>query len=177
VRRIAYSLFVLLPLFLSLPVISHAGEQALSFGFGFAAFNVDSADGHVEGGRDYNFVHATYLYEMPLWKKTPFVPESFVAYINRPESGVDAGFDLLLRWYPFDVDRSGLFLNLGAGVAYTSIAFHEQSTHLLGILVGGIGYRYKDFFIDTRFRHYSNGNTASPNRLVNACVASIGRYF
>jgi hypothetical protein len=168
---------ILLALFLLLSVASNAGEQALSAGYGLAALNVNVADRHIEGGRNYNFVHATYLYEIPFWKKASFGAEPFVADINQPETGVDVGFDLLLRWYPFSEERSGLFINLGAGVACTSIAFPEQGTRLLGILVGGVGYRYKDFFVDTRFRHYSNGNTASPNRSVNALVVSIGKYF
>lgn len=42
---------------------------------------------------------------------------------------------------------------------------------------GGIGYRYARFFIENRFRHYSNGGTTSPNRSVDADVLSVGVYF
>ncbi len=84
---------------------------------------------------------------------------------------------LLPRWYPSNRARSGLFLDLGAGASYTSISFQERGTHLLGVLVGGIGVRYKTFFIEDRLRHYSNGHTSYPNRSVNANITSVGMYF
>jgi hypothetical protein len=96
---------------------------------------------------------------------------------TQPFQGIDVGFDLVLRWYPSNKARSGLFFDVGAGVAYTSIAFEEQGTHLLGILTGGIGFQYKSLFIEDRFRHYSNGGTASPNRSMNANIISVGMYF
>jgi hypothetical protein len=85
--------------------------------------------------------------------------------------------DVLFRYYPFIERRGGLFLDIGAGAAYTSVAFHEQRTHLLGILIGGIGFRYNNFFVTDRLKHYSNGGTAAPNRSVNSNVISVGMYF
>ena len=176
-QRFVSYLFLPLLFIIFLSTGSDAGQQALSIGYGFAVLNNHQSTGHIEEGRNYDFVHATYLYEIPFHRKYSFIAEPFVAYINRPDPGVDAGFDLLLRWYPSDKGPTGLFFNLGAGTAYTSVSFHEQGTHLLGILVGGAGFRYRDYFVDTRFRHYSNGNTASPNRSVNALMISAGMYF
>jgi hypothetical protein len=175
-RIIRYLLLPLL-LFLLFPANGHAMEQGLFLGYGFAALNERTATGEVEGKKKYDFFQAAYFCEIPHWERVSFVVEPFVAYIDRPESGVDGGFDLLLRWYPFDRGRSGLFFDLGAGAAYTSIAFKEQGTHLLGILVGGIGFRYKAWFVEDRLRHYSNGHSAYPNRSVNANILCVGMYF
>jgi len=179
VQRTVCCLLVLLLPFLCplLPITSHAGEQGLTVGYGFAELNSHVAGGEVEGGKNYDFFQVTYIYEIPHWKKVSFVVEPFAACINRPESGVDGGLDLHFRWYPLNQERSGLFVNLGAGVSYTSIAFQEQGTHFLGVLLGGIGYRYERFFIEDRFRHYSNGHSAYPNRSVNADIVSVGMYF
>ena len=176
-QRTIWRLLLSLPLFLLLPVNSYAGEQGLTFGYGFAALNNQTATGEVEGGKTYDFLQVAYFYENPYWKKASFVVEPFAAYINRPDAGVDAGFDLLLRWHPFNSAPNGLFFDVGAGTAYTSISFEEQGTHLLGILAAGIGFRYGNFFIEDRLRHYSNGNTAFPNRSVDANIASVGMYF
>jgi hypothetical protein len=177
VQRIVCCLLLSLPLVLFLSARNCAGEQALTLGYGFAALNAHTSGGEIEGGKKYDFLHVSYLYENPRWKKASFIVEPFAAYIIRPTSGVDGGFDLLLRWYPFNTSHDGLFLNVGAGIAYTSIGFQEQGTHLLGVLAGGIGYRYKSFFIEDRFRHYSNGHTSYPNRSVNANIISVGMYF
>jgi hypothetical protein len=174
-RRLLLSLTPLL--ILCLPINSYAGEQGLSVGYGFAALNKNTGTGKIEEERTYNFLQLMYSYENSYWKKASVVVEPFAAIINRPESGVDGGFDLVMRWYPLERSRSALFFDIGAGVAYTSIALREQGTRVMGILVGGIGVRYKTLFVEDRFRHYSNGATAYPNRSVNANILSVGMYF
>jgi len=149
----------------------------LSLGYGMAAFNKDRSFGHVQSGKSYNFIQAVFLYEKPLTQKElALVVEPFVAYVNNPTSGADVGFDLGLKYYPFK-PQSGLYLTAGPGMAYTSIGFEEQGTHLLFVVQGGIGYRYKNLFIEDRFRHYSNGGTASPNWSVNANIITLGTHF
>jgi len=159
------------------PARSYGAEQGLSVGYGFAAFNAHTNVGRIEGGKDYDFFQLAYIYEMPFWKKASIVAEPFVAAVNRPNSGFDGGFDLLGRWYPFKIGASRLFLDAGAGLAYTTIKFEEQGTHFLGVLTGGVGLRYKNFFIEDRIRHYSNGHTSYPNRSVDANIISVGMYF
>ncbi|MGD9576956.1 MAG: acyloxyacyl hydrolase [Syntrophorhabdus sp.] len=68
-------------------------------------------------------------------------------------------------------------MNLGGGSAYTSINFKEQGTHFLFILHAGLGYKWNDFFGENRFKHYSNGSTATPNRSINANIIMVGMYF
>lgn len=155
---------------------ARSAEHALSVGYGFALFSADSGIGKIEEGH-YEFMQAAYAYEHPLSARWVVLVEPFMAYVSRPTNGVDVGFNLGLKVYPFTEDRSGLFLSFGTGVAYTSIDFAEQGTHLLGILQGSIGYRYKNYFIENRWRHYSNGNTASPNRSINANIIVAGMYF
>jgi pantothenate kinase type III len=154
-----------------------AAEQSLSVGYGFAALNEHISTGRIEGGKHYDFFQAAYLYEMPLWSPVSLALEPFAASVNRPESGFDAGLDLLARWYPCNVGLSRLFVDLGAGVAYTTVHFEEQGTHLLGVLAAGIGLSYKQFFIEDRLRHYSNSGTAYPNRAVDANIISVGMHF
>lgn len=160
------------------PFSALCAEHAVSIGYGLAAFNDERSLGKIEGGRYYDFVQAVYIYERPLsLRGLAFVLEPFAAYVNRPNSGVDAGLDMGLKYYPFRTDKGGFYITAGPGIAYTTTGFKEQGTHLLFILQGGIGYRYHKFFIENRFRHYSNGGTAKPNWSVNADIISIGMYF
>ncbi len=73
--------------------------------------------------------------------------------------------------------ESSLFFRAGSGAAYTTIHFHDQDAHLLFMLQGGIGFKWQTFFIEDRFRHYSNAGLASPNAQINANIISIGIYF
>ena len=148
-KTLRYLLVVLLSS-LFLPAIGHAGNQAISAGYGYGVLNEHKSTGRIEGGKNYDFFQLTYLYESPYREKTSFLFEPFAAFINRPNSGLDVGMDVLFRYYPFIERRGGLFLDIGAGAAYTSVAFHEQRTHLLGILIGGIGFRYNNFFVTDR---------------------------
>jgi hypothetical protein len=155
---------------------ARSGEHALSVGYGFALWSADNGIGKIEEG-DYAFMQAAYAYERPLSARWVALVEPFVAYVNRPVNGVDVGFNLGLKAYPFTEDRTGFFFGMGTGAAYTSVGFDEQGTHLLFILQGSVGYRYKNLFIENRWRHYSNGNTASPNRSINANIVVVGMYF
>jgi len=179
VQKNVWYLLLLLPLLSPFcPLMKgYAAEQSLSVGYGFAALNEHTSTGRIEGGKNYDFFQFAYLYEMPFWSKVSIALEPFAASVNRPESGLDAGFDVLARWYPCNVGASRLFVDLGAGLAYTTIRFEEQGTHLLGVLAVGVGLRYKQFFIEDRLRHYSNGDTAYPNRAVDANIVSVGMYF
>jgi hypothetical protein len=159
-----------------LPCSAWSAEHALSVGYGFAYLSNGHPPGEVEQG-NYDFFQGAYLYEHPLSARWAVLVEPFVAYVNRPVDGVDVGCNLGLKVYPFTQDRSGLFFTMGTGAAYTSVNFSEQGTHLLFILQGSLGYRYKNYFIEDRWRHYSNGNTASPNRSINANIVVVGMYF
>lgn len=164
---------LLLPPHAGLP--AHA-EHAVSLGYGFALWSNGQKAGRIEDGH-YDFFQAAYLYERPLSERWAVLVEPFVAYVNRPVDGVDVGFNLGLKVYPLTKNHSGFFCTIGTGSAYTSVNFKEQGTHLLFILQASIGYRYQDFFIENRWRHYSNGNTTSPNRSINANILAAGMYF
>jgi hypothetical protein len=92
--------------------------------------------------------------------------------MNVNPEGMDIGLDLFFRYYP-----KKLFFSLGGGGTYTRIQFIEQTHHYLFILQGGMGYRWKNFFIEDRFRHYSNAGLASPNHSINGNILSIGILF
>ena len=176
-KRFFFPLLVIIAL-LTLPhaVRAAEAEHALSVGYGFALFSNGRPAGQIEEG-NYDFFQVAYLYGRPLSVRWMLLVEPFVAYVNRPVEGVDVGCNLGLKVYPFTKDRSGFFFTVGTGGAYTSVDFTEQGQHAFFILQGSIGFRYKNFFLEDRWRHYSNGNTASPNRSINANIINVGMYF
>lgn len=178
-RRPAFILLVPVVILLFLPNAGRAADHALSIGYGFAMLNMDLQTGRIEGGRNYDFFQLTYLWERPSrdYRQLSLFVEPFAAYVNRPNEGFDGGFYAGLKWYPMDHTKKGLFVTAGTGMAYTTIDFKEQGTHLLFTLEVGVGYRFGRFFVEDRIRHYSNGRTAEPNRSVNANVFSVGLYF
>ena len=130
---------------------------------GFAAWNQGRPTGKIEGGKRYDFEQATYLYERPiLWTGLALTVEPFASYVSNPNAGADFGVGLGFSITPFETHKEGFYLMGGSGMAYSTIGFHEQGTHLFFIGQGGIGYRSGRFFIENRFRHFSNGGTASP---------------
>jgi hypothetical protein len=167
----------LLILSLALPPAAVRAEHAATVGYGFGFLNPNKRTLHIEGGRLYDFFQATYLYERPChYPKVAILFEPFVAYINRPTDGVDFGFNSGIKWYPFN-PAQGLYLSPQVGMAYTTIGFKEQGTHLLFILQAAVGYRHGNLFVENRFKHYSNGRTASPNRSVHSNIIAVGMYF
>lgn len=161
------------------PAAALPGEQALSPGYGFAAYNLDKQIGKIEGGKYLDLIRGAYLYERPVHReKVSFLVESYAAHFNRPaESIAESGLGASLRYYPVRTDEGGFFLFGGPGIAYTTIGFKEEGSQLLFIMQGGIGYRYKSFFIEDRIRHYPTGGAANPNRPVSSNILSIGFYY
>jgi Lipid A 3-O-deacylase (PagL) len=168
------SLMIALLLLLCHPL--QAAENALSVGYGFALFSSGHRTGHISEG-NYNFTQVSYSYERPISQKWLIEAGPFLAYDMNPTEGIDVGVNLNIKVYPFSRDRSGFFFTAGTGGAYSSIAFAEQGKHAFFILQGGIGYRYKSFFIEDRYRHYSNAGTAWPNQSINANIINLGMYF
>ncbi len=168
------SLIVVALLFLSLPV--WAAENNLSVGYGFALWSQQHSLGRIEEG-NYNFFQAAYSYEMPLSQKWLVQVGPYLSYVMNPTDGIDVGVNLGLKVYPFTTDRSGFFFTAGTGGAYSTIKYAEQAAHEFFILQGSIGYRYKNYFIEDRYRHYSNAGLSSPNRSINANIISVGMYF
>lgn len=172
----ALFLFVAFTLsFFPFPAI--ADQQAISVGYGLAAFNKSSDLGHLENSRYYDFVQITYSYEKLLSGKFNLVAEPFVGIVNRPVSGVDVGVAIGGRYYFGEKNYQGLFATISAGGVYTSVAFEEQGTHGLFVLQGGLGYKWEKVFLEGKFRHYSNGGLAYPNRSINAGILGVGFTF
>ncbi len=168
-------IFLLLFLFSS-PLTCYAENNGLSVGYGFGFLNPRQNFGKSEFDRNYDFAQISYFHEFQLVKDLFFHLEPYLAYINQPNNGMDVGLNLLLRYY-VNFEKSSLFMSLGSGGAYSTIAFEEQGTHAFFILQGGIGYKWRNLFIEDRFRHYSNAGLAHPNRSINANIISIGIYF
>ena len=139
--------------FILVPLNCYGQNNGFSLGYGFGV----NTFGKIEQNRSYNFLQTAYSYEFRILKDLFIVGEPYLAYINEPSRGFDIGLGLLLRYYLKD-----LFFSAGGGGAYTSIEFEEQTHHYLFILQGGIGYKWNNFFIEDRFRHYSNGGGWPP---------------
>ncbi len=162
------------------PQVAHPAEQAMSVGYGFAILNPDGWHS-IQDGKQYDFGEITYLYERHCSSRVSFVVEPYLAYVNKPRTGGDAGFSAGLKYYivkgTLKGRRAKFYARTDVGSAYSTIKFREQGTHLFFILQAAFGIRYGNFFLEDRFRHYSNGQTAYPNRSVNANVISLGYYF
>jgi len=167
-------LFLLLFL---LPVPALAQTHGLSLGYGFGALNPHQEFGKVQDDRSYNFLYLSYLHEKSLFEKAFLVIEPFISYVHQPEDGLDLGFNLLFRYYLKVSNQSRLFGNLGIGAAYTSVDFREQGTHFLFAPQVGIGFRWGRYSLEARLRHYSNADTADPNKDVNAFLLLLGIFF
>lgn len=161
-------------LLLSQPVC--ASENNFSVGYGFALWSGKHGVGRIAEG-PYNFTQVAYSHEMPLSQKWLIEAGPFLSYVINPTDGLDVGVNLGVKVYPFSPDRSGFYFTAGTGAAYSTIQYSEQGTHEFFVLQGSIGYRYKSFFIEDRYRHYSNGGLSSPNRSINANIISLGMYF
>lgn len=172
-RAVAGILFVT---FVMAPFSLYGQSNGASLGYGFGLFSEPGKIGEIEEG-SYDYLQLAYVHEKALSERLMLLIEPFVAFVNRPVEGVDAGLTVSLRHSFRKGGGNGFFLTLGGGSAYTSVNFKEQGTHLLFILQGGIGYRWKEFFVENRFRHYSNAGTAQPNRSINSNIIIVGMKF
>jgi hypothetical protein len=158
------------------PVSVSAQSHSVSVGYGFGVFSDGRITGHIEEGR-YDFLNFAYQYERSLSQVLGLVIEPFASYTIKPKDGVDVGVTLSLKYKFHTKESNGFFLTFGGGSAYTSINFKEQGTHLLFIIQAGVGYKWKNYFIDSRFKHYSNADTAHPNRSINSNIVMVGMVF
>jgi hypothetical protein len=105
-----FLIFILLTALLGFAAEGRCGENGFSLGYGFAAFNQGRSGGKIEGGKDYNFVQATYLFEKPFsWKELALLVEPFSSYVTNPTSGVDLGVGVGLKYYPARTDKGGIY--------------------------------------------------------------------
>lgn len=158
------------------PLSLYGQSNGVLIGYGFGLFSEPGKIGEIEEG-SYDYVQLAYVHEKALSERLGLLIEPSVALVSRPVQGVDVALTVSLRHSFRKGGGSGFFLTLGGGSAYTSVNLKEQGTHLLFILQGGIGYRWKEFFVENRFRHYSNGGTAQPNRSVNSTIIIVGMNF
>ncbi len=159
-----------------LPVSAFSQQNALSVGYGFGFLNPHQRGGAVEDDRRYNFFQLAYSRDIHLIQRLFLVLEPYLNYDHEP-NGLDAGFGVLFRYYLPVFRENSVFFDAGGGGAYTTVDFKEQATHAMFILQGGIGWRWKRFFIEDRFRHYSNGGLSSPNHSINANIILVGVFF
>ncbi|HQM82051.1 MAG TPA: acyloxyacyl hydrolase [Syntrophorhabdaceae bacterium] len=177
-KRVFVFVIITVVTMLACPSYCSCSDNAIAVGYGFGMFNLDPKFGKLRGDNgSYYFYQLAYSREKALVKNLHLLMEPFAAYVSDPDSGLDAGMTASLKYYFGKEKMKSFFATAGAGAAYTTIKFEEQETHFLFILQCGIGYRWNKYFIEARFRHYSNGGTERPNRSINANIVNIGMHF
>jgi hypothetical protein len=172
-----YAVFCLFSMLFLAPSTAVSGDQnTLWIGYGFGLFNEDGKIGRIEGSY-HDYVQVTYGRELPLRERLCLVLEPSLTYVNLPTEGIEPAFTINLKYKSQTKSRSHLYVTGGIGAAYTSLEYQGQGSHLLFILQAGIGLRFERFFIETRLKHYSNGNTEFPNRSINSNTLLVGTSF
>ena len=170
-------IFLLCGIILLFPMhTAFAQNNAIVLGYGFGYLNTHQRPGKIEDDRTYNYLQLLYAREIHLVERAFLVLEPFFIYDSAP-SGVDLGFGVLFRYYVPAVERSRFFFDIGGGGVYSTVDFKEQSIDALFILQAGLGWRWKWFSIEDRFRHYSNGGLFTPNHSINSNVILLGFHF
>jgi hypothetical protein len=171
-----FGLFVVVALMF--PPGAFCGDHGFFSGLSLGNLGQGKSAGKFEPGRPYSFVQAVYVYETPLSsKELAFLIEPFSARPEQPTTGLDLGLNLGLKYYPLRQDTGGLYLTAGPGVAYTTIGLREQGNQFLFVVQGGVGYKYKNFFVEDKVRYFSKGTTATPDWSLSANVLSLGAKF
>lgn len=165
--------FLLLAYALIILCTQCVADTNLSFGYGFAILNPHSKPYRLTYTKGlYDFFHFSIASETPIYEDLHISFEPFFLYQKRPKESVDVGFTIFARYY-----LSHFFISIGCGMAYTGFHFEEQGTRFPFVLQGGIGLKYGRFFIEDRFRHYSNGGISRPNMSINSNLFTFGIYF
>jgi hypothetical protein len=111
-----------------------------------------------------------------------FVVEPFITTIFSPDTNIEVGTNLLLKYtYPLS-KRVKTYIKGGAGVLYMSQHTREQSTQYNFLPQAGLGFH---FFLNEktaisceyRYRHLSNASVKHPNSGIDADIALGGVSF
>ena len=111
--------------------------------------------------------------------ETEFLAEPFINTIISPDSNLEVGFDLLVKYsYPV-TNRISPYFFTGGGVIFMTQHTNEQSTQFNFIpqLGGGISYdltENRTISLEYRYRHLSNADTKAPNDGINVNMFLIG---
>jgi len=117
---------------------------------------------------------------MPGKIQVNFAP--FLNPIIAPESNVEFGFDLLLKYSFPIVKKFWPYVEAGNGWIYSTQHTPEQSTqwNFLSQIGAGFSFFVKEnvsLNLGYRYRHYSNNSTKEPNRGIDSSMYIIGISF
>lgn len=104
--------------------------------------------------------------------ETEFLVELFFNTVTSPNSNIEVGFDLLVKYaYPV-TDRINPYFFSGGGIIFMTQHTNEQSTqyNFIPQIGGGVSYDWKEdvsFDFEYRYRHLSNANRKLPNDGIN----------
>lgn len=117
--------------------------------------------------------------DLPVKGETEFLAETFINTVISPDSNVEVGFDLLVKYaYPV-TDRINPYFLAGGGVMFMTQHTIEQSTqyNFIPQLGCGVSYDLKENMaidLEYRYRHLSNADIKLPNDGINVNMFLIG---
>jgi len=117
--------------------------------------------------------------DLPVKGETEFIMEPFINTVISPDSNLEVGFDLLVKYsYPVTKRISPYFFT-GGGVIFITQHTNEQATqyNFIPQLGGGISYdlnKNRTINFEYRYRHLSNANTKEPNDGINVNMFLVG---
>lgn len=149
--------------------------------------------GRMKGNRKFESIFFSYLlgYDVePILNKLRLgvpgkVQINFAPFLNpviAPDSNVEFGFDLLLKYSFPIVKKIWPYVEAGYGWIYSTQHTAEQATQWNFLVQGGGGF---SFFVKEnvslnlgyRRRHYSNKDTKEPNKGIDSSMYIIGISF
>lgn len=170
----------LLVLAVLVPGVSLAQDYGFSVGYGFGVSNSQVKFGEIAGhqdGRSYQFVQLYAFRDLPLYRSLYFTVEPSLAFVYRPKAAVEPALNFSFKLFLPEKEGNALYFSIGGGATYTTLGYVEQGTQFMFVLQAAVGFKWREFFLENRFRHYSNGGLATPNMSVNADIISLGFFF
>lgn len=172
-------LFILLFLFSLNSVASARIIYNLGYGFGL----LNNGSGFLKLDKQYyDYYKASIDFEHFYNKNFSFIAEPFIAYVNRPTSGVSFGASGLLRYYFLNEATFRTFADGGLGISYSTLQYPKQASKYLFMPQVGLGFEFNigkstKMFIEDRFIHMSSASLKEPNGAVNSNALMIGISF
>ena len=79
------------------PFAASAQNNGVSIGYGFSFLTPNQGIGKVKEDRPYHFENFAYFHQWSMLRNGSIALEPFVAYVNKPETGLEFGATLLFR--------------------------------------------------------------------------------
>jgi opacity protein-like surface antigen len=110
---------------------------------------------------------------------TTFIMEPFLSTVTSPDSNIEAGMNLFLRYAWPITEKIRPYCFGGGGVMFITQHLREQSTqyNFTPQVGAGISYLFTEktaLSVEYRYRHFSNADLKEPNEGVNLDMVFVG---